>query len=242
VAGAGAAASVVAEVLLTTINQYVFAALGLALVVAFAHHSRASIALLWGLALALPLPVAFALTLRYGKIFERIARIARSLLGDSERLREILGHSASLDTEIRRVFGRTRELLAALAWQLAGILLGSVETWFALRLLGNPVDPWVAVTLESLTTTLRNFVFFVPAGLGVQEVGLVLFGQLVGVDPQIAVALSLAKRLRELVFGLPALLSWQWSEGLRLRARKRRDPAGPGGSPSAEGQPRPGPG
>jgi hypothetical protein len=35
--------------------------------------------------------------------------------------------------------------------------------------------------------------------------------------PDVALALSLAKRLREVLFGVPALLVWQWREVLRLR-------------------------
>jgi putative membrane protein len=219
IAGARAAASVVVEVMLTLINQYVFSALGLALLVMLANRTPVSDALVWGLAFALPVPAAFALVLRYGNLFQRIGRMAQRLLGDGGRLRELIGHSSNLDAEIRKVCGRRRELWAALAWQFGGIVIASFETWLALQLLGHPVDAWAAVTLESLTTTVRYFAFMVPAAIGVQEAGLVLFGQLVGIDPQIALALSLAKRAREVMFGLPALVSWQWAEGLRLRAR-----------------------
>ena len=48
--------------------------------------------------------------------------------------------------------------------------------------------------------------FIVPAGMGVQEAGLIAFGALLGVSGPAAVALSLAKRMREILFGLPALL------------------------------------
>jgi len=71
--------------------------------------------------------------------------------------------------------------------------------------------------LESLTLAVRHFAFFVPGGIGVQEAGLVLFGNLIGLPADLAVALSLAKRVREIGFGVPALLSWQWVEGRRLQ-------------------------
>jgi hypothetical protein len=35
----------------------------------------------------------------------------------------------------------------------------------------------------------------------------------------VGVALALAKRLREFVFGVPVLVSWQWAEGRRLLNR-----------------------
>jgi hypothetical protein len=37
-------------------------------------------------------------------------------------------------------------------------------------------------------------------------------GLLLGLGADVALALSLAKRLREVVFGVPALLIWQWME------------------------------
>ena len=59
--------------------------------------------------------------------------------------------------------------------------------------------------------------FIVPASMGVQEAGLIALGALLGVSGPAAVALSLAKRLREIVFGLPVLIGWQWYEGRRRR-------------------------
>ena len=65
-----------------------------------------------------------------------------------------------------------------------------------------------AIGLESLTQATRHLVFFIPAGLGVQEAGLVAVGQLLGLESGVALALSLAKRMRELLFGVPAIIAW----------------------------------
>jgi hypothetical protein len=37
----------------------------------------------------------------------------------------------------------------------------------------------------------------------------VVIGGLLGISPEIAIALSLVKRVREVVLGLPALVLWQ---------------------------------
>ena len=83
----------------------------------------------------------------------------------------------------------------------------------ALRLLTHPVTFDVAVALESLTIAARSVFFIAPAGLGVQEAGLVGFGSLYGLSGEVAIALSLAKRAREVLFGLPALAAWQCLRG-----------------------------
>ncbi|MDI3259108.1 MAG: lysylphosphatidylglycerol synthase domain-containing protein [Sinobacteraceae bacterium] len=221
--GTAVTASVILEVLLTLINQYLFTALGLVLLVTLLSRSELSDALWWGLLVSLPVPLALYALLRYGDLFARLERFLLKLLGDDHKLAALFVNAAALDAEIRAMYRRQARLWAALFWQLAGMVAGSFETWLALRLLGHPVGAWQAVTVESLSLALRNFAFFVPAGVGVQEAGLILFGNLIGLPADASIALSLAKRVREIGYGVPFLLSWQWLEarrlGLRLRAR-----------------------
>jgi hypothetical protein len=75
--------------------------------------------------------------------------------------------------------------------------------------------------MESMTQALRHLAFIIPGGLGVQEGALVLFGHALGVNSELALAVSMAKRLREVLCGLPSLASWQWVEGRRLRGPTR---------------------
>jgi hypothetical protein len=56
----------------------------------------------------------------------------------------------------------------------------------------------------------------VPARLGIQEGGYVVIGALFGLSPEVAIALSLLKRARELVTGVPCLIIWQGLEARRL--------------------------
>ncbi len=214
--GAAIAASIIMEVLFTLVNQYIFTALGIVLLVAATQASEQTWTILSGLALSLPLPIMFGALLRYGKIFERMEKVVEKMLGDSSRLAALLG-GASLDAEIRELYARHGRLMVALLWQLSGYVLGSFETWLALYLLGHPVSMWAAIAVEASTQAVRHIIFIVPAGLGIQEAGLVLFGQIVGIDSNVALSLSLAKRMREVLFGMPALLSWQFFEARRLR-------------------------
>jgi hypothetical protein len=46
---------------------------------------------------------------------------------------------------------------------------------------------------------------------------LVLFGHSLGISSELALAVSMTKRAREVLCGLPSLISWQWMEGRRLR-------------------------
>ena len=222
VAVATAAASVVMEVLLTIINQYVFIALGAVLLIATTARTNTLDSVLIALAFSLPLPAALIVVLRYGNPFARFESLARKLLGASSTLLASLD-GFRLDLEIRALYARPLRLLLAGTWQLLGMVVGSFENWLILRLLGHPVGIADAIALEALTQAVRHAFFVVPAALGVQEGGLILLGAMIGLPADISVALSLIKRLREIGFGVPALVSWQWIELRRLRTRWHDD-------------------
>ncbi|ARN82061.1 lysylphosphatidylglycerol synthase domain-containing protein [Methylocystis bryophila] len=220
--GAAVAASVIVEVLLTLVNQILFTALGLALLLMIVKKTPLVDTLLWGLAASALAPVALALLLRYGSPFTRLALLVERTLGERYGLAALTGGAAALDDEVLQLCRRYGRLWAALAWQLAGMIAGSFETWLVLELFGHPTTPWNAIALESLCSAIRNLVFFVPGALGVQETGLILIGALIGLPSDVAIALSLAKRFREILVGLPALASWQWVEIGRIQ-RKLKD-------------------
>ncbi len=102
-------------------------------------------------------------------------------------------------------------LLRATALHTIGWALGGAEVWIALAALGHMVGPLEAVVIESLGMAARSAGFAVPGAVGVQEGGFVLVCGLFGVPPEAALSLSVLKRLREALVGVPALVAWQRS-------------------------------
>jgi len=70
-----------------------------------------------------------------------------------------------------------------------------------------------------LLCALRSIAAFVPAAIGVQEAGYVILAPLFGVPAELGLAVSLLKRAREIVLGVPALIYWQTTETRRIFAR-----------------------
>ena len=182
------------------------------------HHVGLD-AMLIGIALTCPAPIIALLLLDNARIFQRLERFAERTLGGRSRLTQMLSGGATLDQEIEALIARRWRLVRATLWQFAGMVSGSFEVWLALHLLGHPVSVETAVILESVTLTIRNLAFLVPAGLGVQEAGLMVFGQMLGLSSDAALALSLIKRGREIVMGVPILLSWQIYETRHIKSR-----------------------
>lgn len=115
--------------------------------------------------------------------------------------------------EMNRRHGRSAAsvLLHFLAW-----LAATVAVWLVLPWMGAAVPLASVVALESLIYLLRSVAFFVPGALGVLEGGYVALGPVFGIPPDVALGLSLVKRGRDLVLGLPALGLWQAMESRRL--------------------------
>ena len=214
---AQAAATVAAEIVLTLAALYVFTAVGLFILSDLGASHDTLRHVLIALVLSLPMPVVTGLLLRYGSVFGRIEAFLRPMVGASG----FSGGAAALDRELRATLSRGRSLVLAGLLQIIALFSASFEIWFVLRLFGHPVDAPAAVMLESMTQAMRHLAFVVPAGLGVQEGMFVLFGHVLGISSELALAVSMAKRLREVLCGVPALLSWQLAEASRIRTAVR---------------------
>ena len=216
-AAAPVGATVIVEMVMTMVVVYVFTAVGLLLLVELSAAGQEYHRLLLAFLLTLPVPVMTVLLLRYGSAFGRLQKFLGPLVGESTMSEQ----AASLDHELRACLRRGWSLLVASTLQFAALIAGAFEIWFALRLFEHPVGWGAALVLESMTQAVRHLAFVVPAGIGVQEAGLVLFGHALGISSELALAVSMAKRIREVLCGLPALISWQWLEGRRLQGSMR---------------------
>jgi uncharacterized membrane protein YbhN (UPF0104 family) len=92
--------------------------------------------------------------------------------------------------------------------------------WVVFRFMGHPIDYGDAVVIESLMHAVRGAAFAVPAALGAQEGGLIVLCSIFGIPPEAALALSLVKRLPDLVIGVPGLIAWQVMEGWNFHRRR----------------------
>jgi putative membrane protein len=124
-----------------------------------------------------------------------------------------------LHEELMRLHRDRTALAKATSLHLTAWALGTLESWIILRAMGVPASLGVAFVIESLGGAARSAGFAVPGALGVQEAGFIVVCELFGIPPDTAIALSMVKRARELLVGIPGLLLWQWSEGKRLLAR-----------------------
>jgi uncharacterized membrane protein YbhN (UPF0104 family) len=136
--------------------------------------------------------------------------------GVARRLQPLLIPAMRWLAELRGAFRiRRRAMPAATLLHLVAWATGGVQVWLATLVLGWHVAFLHAVALESLVYAARAALFFVPAGLGVQEAGFIGGGLLLGIPPSQALALSLILRVRDILIGAPALAAWPVIETAR---------------------------
>lgn len=217
VPGPIAGASIVADITVGIATQILFALLGLLILLQHDDGGATTLVVAVGVGLFTLLLLAFLGTQHLSmfghmaRVFERVIRI-----GDWTG---VLGSAQELDREIKAVYARRADLLLAGIWRLLGWVAGAGEVWLALWFLGHPVSLLDAFMLESMGQAVRAAAFLVPGALGVQEGAFILLASTVGLTPETGLALSLVKRVRELLVGIPALLVWQIIEGRRLLDR-----------------------
>ena len=154
-----------------------------------------------------------------GGMFAKLAARGGWLVGRLPT--SLTGGAAALDAAVREIYAARRRVLAAVGLRSCSRIIVVGEIWLIMLFMGHPITVGEALVLETLTQTIRAAVFVIPGAFGVQEAGFIVIGAFVGVPADLALAVSLAKRVRELAIGLPALVYWQVSEG-RFGLRRSR--------------------
>ena len=127
----------------------------------------------------------------------------------------------ALDQTIRLVYARRRGVAGCYFFWILSRIIASGEVWIALWALGLRSSFTTAMILESAALAIRGAAFLVPGAVGVQEGGYILLGNLLGIPGEMALALSLVRRVRELALGIPGLAAWQLVEARHLWQSRR---------------------
>ena len=202
-----AVAAITVNTTLQTFAQIAFALLGVALLGVLATHIsqnalRVSSLIASGL---LAIQVGGFYWMQRRGFFSKVMRTATRFAGKRD-WSQWMSQAEAIDIAVQATYGRGGPVAACFLLNLLGWLVGTGEVYIILQLIHQPVGWLDALLLESLGQAIRGAAFAIPGALGVQEGGYLLLAPLVGLPPDAGLALSLAKRARELLLGLPGLL------------------------------------
>lgn len=222
VGGAVAGASVIVDVTAGIFTQFLFSVVGVVAFVAFVQVAADDlVGLVAGLAL-FGLGLAVFYYIQKSGAFLKIARLMEKIAQGKDWTR-VTGGAAALDDAVMAMYRSRGAFIHCSFWRIIGWVAGTAEVWLILYFLGHPISWTEAFILESLVQAARSAGFLVPGGLGVQEGGFILVGAQLGLTPEIALALSLIKRVRELAIGVPGLIAWQITEGKQALNRNVKE-------------------
>jgi putative membrane protein len=210
-----AGASTIVDVTAEVIAQIAFAAVGLTILAVKKPDSALVLPIGLGLGAAFVAMVA-AIFVQHGigPVFAWLGdRIAGRKLGG--------GGIDSLHGELRQIYRSGTRLGLCLFGHMVGWLGSGVAGWIAFRLLNVPIEFASALAVEGLLNAALAVTFVVPASAGVQEAAYAGLGSVFGVPPDLALAVSLLRRARDLAVGIPILLVWQGFEARRLRLARQ---------------------
>lgn len=202
-----ATASVAVDLAVEFVAQFAFAAIGLTLLLLIPHQGQAAGWVSAATAACGAMALAFLAAQRWG-LFRLVERLLPKLAGGAAAAEP--GRMAGLHGAVLRLHRAPRRMWSSGGAHLASWLLGTLETWVALRILGIEVGLAEALVIESLGQLARSLGFMIPGALGVQEGGFVLACGLFGIPPEQAMAFALIRRIRDIAFGLPGLVAWRW--------------------------------
>jgi len=202
-----AAAAITVNTTLQTFAQIAFALLGVALLgVQASHISQHALRVSSLIASSLlALQVGGFYWMQRRGFFSKVMRTATRFAGKRD-WSQWMSQAEAMDMAVQSIYGRGGPVAACFLLNLVGWLVGTGEVYLILQLIHHPVGWLDALLLESLGQAIRGAAFAIPGALGVQEGGYLLLAPLAGLPPDAGLALSLAKRARELLLGLPGLL------------------------------------
>jgi putative membrane protein len=199
-----AAASVAADATTEAMAQVVFLAFGIGLgLTQFRHMEGSGPLTIWMLGVLLLAVPGIALLIFLQK---KGAGLAERM---AARFFPQVNEGVSFRAAIEELYDSKSRLAASAALHLLAWIGAGVGTWISFKLVGGEIHFLNAIALEALLCTLRSIAAPVPAAIGVQEWGYAMLAPLFGLPAEMGVAVSLLKRAREIVLGVPALIYWQ---------------------------------
>jgi putative membrane protein len=215
---ASAIASLVVEITLSIIAVFLFDIIGIGMFTFHMGKSNIATQLVIGLLISVPVILALVAVQRIG-LFGLMAKVFTLLFRD--KWKDFAGSTARLDRAVHTVYRHRARVLTCGFWQLVAWAVGTIEIWVPLQFLHHPLPFAECFMLEAIIQASSSAAFAVPAALGVQEAAFLLFGHMLGLSPEIAVALAVIRRCRDVLLYVPALIVWQIQEGHWLLAKRR---------------------
>ncbi len=215
--GTDASASVIVDKTVQVIAVLVWGLIGISLLAYLSLDNHLAVLALPGVAF-LSLSLVGLFLLQKAGMFTKLAHLGEKLI-PIDSWEGIRISAREVDAGVMAIYRSGKTVFKASLFKTLSMIVQSAEVWLACYLLGYPIGLLEAVMLKSVTSTLSDLAFIIPNAYGVQEGAFVLIGGLVGLTPDVSLALSLAIRIRDVILDPSGLFALQQIESRQLLRR-----------------------
>lgn len=217
--GTTASASVIVDKTIQVVTVIIWGLIGVALLLLLAVDNQIALFALAGFTVLTLCATGLFFFQRAG-MFSILAKVGGKLI-KTDGWEGLTISAKEVDKEVQLIYRRRNRLRLAVLLRVVALIIQFGEVWLACYLLGHPIGVLESIMVKSLTSTLSDVAFVIPNAYGIQEGAFILIGALVGLTPDVALAVSLALRIRELIFDPPGLLVLHQIESKRFRKKSR---------------------
>ncbi len=214
-----ASASVVVDKTVQVFGVIIWGLIGVSLLVHYSVEQELAAAALTGFAVLGAGVAGFVLVQKAG--------IARAMVNSAHRMTKadyfanMKDGADRVDGCVRDIYARPGRLALSVFWRVLSLVLQTAEVWAAAYVLGHPISVMEAMFLKSMTSTLSDVAFIIPNAYGIQEGAFIVLGAMIGLPPDLMLAVSLSIRIREVLVDVPGLVLWQNAEGHHFLKKRR---------------------
>jgi putative membrane protein len=214
VAWPAAAASTVVDLTAEFVAQIGLVLIGLVLLARRAPGAAPILPVGVGLVVAVAAGLAFFWA--QGRGGAPLMRLSRRVLGGA--FPGVDAHLAAVHASLAGIYAAPWRVALCTALHLVAWFGTGFASFLAFRLLGAHIGFADALGIEALLHAVLAGAILVPGYAGVQEAAYAGVGTLFGQTPELALAVSLLRRARDIALGVPILVGWQLVEWRRKKA------------------------
>ncbi len=225
ISGLDAIASVMVDKISQALSLALWGMVGVGTLLILSTDTQLAFYATLGFAVLTVCVVSFAFLQKKG-FFGIMAKLGGTFT-DSETWNEFSINAEQIDHRIREIYRSKGKLISAIALRTFSLAFQTAELWLACYLLNHPIGLLEAIMLKSLTMTLSEIAFIIPNGYGIQEGAFILIGGILGIPSDIALVLSIAIRIHDILFDPTGLIVLHHLEHKHLQ-RKQQVSSDPG--------------
>ncbi len=216
--GINAAASVMVDKVIQAISVALWGLIGVCSLLYLNENNELAIYAFGGFVVLALCAIGFLFVQKAG-LLGFLAKIGGKLI-KTDGWDDIHFSAREIDAAVLEIYTNKGHICLAIVYRTLALSWMTTEVWLACYLLGHPISILEAIMLKSLTSTLSDVAFVIPNAYGIQEGAFILIGTLVGLDANTALAVSLAIRIRDLVFDPVGLMTLHQIESRQFSKRK----------------------